>query len=153
LLYLDLDGFKMINDTYGHEAGDRLLELVAERLRTIIQEHDLAARLGGDEFVVLLPECSADDALSISHRIIDAIGVPYNLGPMALARVGVSVGVAIAPQHAVTPTELLRAADGALYQAKSGGGARFQLAICPADLTLRRPQAEAHLIAMDNAAA
>ncbi len=128
LLYLDLDDFKAVNDTHGHAAGDRLLESVAERLRGLLREGDLAARLGGDEFVVLAAVRTAEEATAFGRRLIEAVGAPYDLGSGAWARIGVSVGVAIAPEHGKQAADLLRAADAALYQAKFAGGSRCHTA-------------------------
>ena len=128
LLYLDLDDFKAVNDTHGHAAGDRLLESVAERMRGLLREGDLPARLGGDEFVVLAAGCTADRATEFGQRLIDAIGAPYDLGSGTSARVGVSVGIAMAPEHGSRAADLLRAADAALYQAKFDGGSRCRAA-------------------------
>lgn len=128
LLYLDLDDFKAVNDTHGHAAGDRLLESVAERMRGLLREGDLPARLGGDEFVVLAAGCTADRATEFGQRLIDAIGAPYDVGSGTSARVGVSVGIAMAPEHGSRAADLLRAADAALYQAKFDGGSRCRAA-------------------------
>lgn len=142
LLYLDLDGFKAVNDTYGHEAGDRLLEAVAERMRSVLREGDLPARLGGDEFVVLVANYTADEAVSFGHRLIDIIGTPYDIGLGAPARIGASIGIAMAPQHGRGASDLLRAADVALYEAKSAGGSRCQVASCAVIARLHRHGAE-----------
>ena len=129
LLYLDLDGFKIVNDTHGHAAGDRLLENVAERMRSMLRDGDLPARLGGDEFVVLTADCTAEEAACFGHRLIDAIGTPYDIGLGLPARIGVSIGIAMAPEHGREASSLLRAADAALYDAKSTGGSRCRLAL------------------------
>lgn len=129
LLYLDLDGFKIVNDTHGHAAGDRLLENVAERMRSMLRDGDLPARLGGDEFVVLTADCTAEEAACFGHRLIDAIGTPYDIGLGLPARIGVSIGIAMAPEHGREASSLLRAADAALYEAKSTGGSRCRLAL------------------------
>lgn len=128
LLYLDLDDFKAVNDTHGHAAGDRLLESVAERMRGLLREGDLPARLGGDEFVVLTEDCTADEATEFAQRLIETIGAAYDLGSGTSACVGVSVGIAMAPEHGSAAADLLRAADAALYQAKFEGGSRCQAA-------------------------
>ncbi|TYL96683.1 GGDEF domain-containing protein [Bradyrhizobium rifense] len=128
LLYLDLDDFKAVNDTHGHAAGDRLLESVAERMRGLLREGDLPARLGGDEFVVLAAGCTSEEAAEFGWRLIEAIGAPYDLGSGTSARIGLSVGIAMAPEHGREAAELLRAADAALYQAKFDGGSRCRAA-------------------------
>ncbi|WP_338025339.1 GGDEF domain-containing protein [Bradyrhizobium yuanmingense] len=128
LLYLDLDDFKLVNDTHGHAAGDRLLESVAERIRGLLREGDLPARLGGDEFVVLAAGRTTEQAAAFGQRLIEVIGAPYDLGAGTPSRIGVSVGIAMAPEHGRRAADLLRAADAALYQAKFAGGSRCQTA-------------------------
>lgn len=126
VLYLDLDGFKAVNDTHGHATGDRLLEAVADRIRQTLRDGDLPARLGGDEFVMLTASSSVAEAVALAHRLIDVIGAAYELGVGEPIRIGVSVGVAM--DHGGEAEDLLAAADAALYMAKSAGGSRCQLA-------------------------
>jgi diguanylate cyclase (GGDEF)-like protein len=140
LLYLDLDGFKTVNDTYGHAAGDRLLETVAERIRRTLREGDLPARLGGDEFVALIADGTADEATALSQRLIDVISAAYELGLGKPIHIGVSVGIAMVPDHGGEAEDLLAAADAALYLAKSAGGSRCQLATVTASLQALRQQ-------------
>lgn len=128
VLYLDLDGFKTVNDTYGHATGDRLLEAVADRIRHTLRESDLPARLGGDEFVMLTAGSTVDEAIALAHKLIDVIGAAYELGLGEPIHIGVSVGVAMAPERGGEAEDLLAAADAALYMAKSAGGSRCQLA-------------------------
>ena len=119
LLYLDLNGFKGINDTLGHNAGDFALKQVAERLKAVIRNGDVLARLGGDEFVIV--SLGADEAAArhLGQRVIDAIGQrPVVLGGDA-AVLGVSVGIALYPTHGADASVLLSAADEALYEAKA----------------------------------
>jgi diguanylate cyclase (GGDEF)-like protein len=122
LLLIDLDGFKAVNDSVGHGAGDAVLVEVAGRLRTLIRETDVAARLGGDEFCVILAlprDAAAVD--SACARIIKRLGDPMVLADRSVV-VGASIGVAtIVPERATTPDELHKAADMALYEAKRGG--------------------------------
>jgi diguanylate cyclase (GGDEF)-like protein len=118
---LDLDGFKEVNDRYGHAVGDAILIAVACRLRGSVREHDFVCRVGGDEFVVLLPSVSACEAASIARRVIDEISKPFVLGPSMQPRVGISIGGACAPRDGVNADELLRSADRALYEAKRRG--------------------------------
>jgi diguanylate cyclase (GGDEF)-like protein len=122
LLLIDLDGFKAVNDSVGHGAGDAVLVEVAGRLRTLIRETDVAARLGGDEFCVILAlprDAAAVD--SACARIIKRLGDPIVLADRSVV-VGASIGVAtIVPERATTPDELHKAADMALYEAKRGG--------------------------------
>lgn len=123
VLMMDLDGFKPINDTYGHDAGDEALQIIGQRIRHINRSDDFAARLGGDEFVVLLPSCgSVDEAGVVARRFVKAISTPIRLDrAAAVVSVGVSVGVAHSDQGAATVDEILKQADGALYRAKHGG--------------------------------
>ena len=128
LLFFDLDNFKPVNDTYGHAAGDEVLMLAAERLRRALPDTDVIARLGGDEFVVMANDVGADQALAVGERIIRTVATPYLLSGGISAEVGVSVGVAVSPQHGTDAEELLAAADSALYEAKSDGKARCRMA-------------------------
>lgn len=138
LLYLDLDGFKTVNDTHGHAAGDRLLEAVAERIRRTLREGDLPARLGGDEFVVLTAYGTVDEATALAQRLIDVISAIYELGLDKPIHIGVSVGIAMVPDYGGEAEDLLAAADTALYMAKSAGGSRCQLASVNAGLQVLR---------------
>lgn len=121
LLYIDLDGFKQVNDSYGHAAGDLLLKQLAERFRVLARPQDVAARVGGDEFVLMADNSNRTDALALARHLVDVITAPYDLGMSRLAFVGVSVGVALAPDHGVDGETLLARADLALYRAKSQG--------------------------------
>ena len=120
LICLDLDGFKPVNDRLGHAAGDMLLRQVADRLRMNVRVDDVPARLGGDEFAVLLPNTDAAEALAIATRIGAALRCEYDLGAYGPAAIGVSIGVACAPDHADVADLLLSHADTALYVAKHG---------------------------------
>jgi diguanylate cyclase len=120
VFWLDLDGFKDVNDTYGHAAGDAVLIAVADRLRDSIRDVDFLCRVGGDEFVILLPAISAAEATTVAQRIIARVSEPLDLGPMIL-NVGISVGSASAPDDGATADELLRSADRAMYEAKRRG--------------------------------
>ncbi|NMO55230.1 GGDEF domain-containing protein [Actinoplanes sp. TBRC 11911] len=120
VLCLDLDGFKPVNDRYGHAGGDWLLRSVAARLRTAVREIDLVCRTGGDEFVVLLPEAGRADAVHIAERLIASCREPHDVGGTAMVRVGLSVGIALAPEHGRDIDELLSFADDALYSSKRG---------------------------------
>jgi len=121
VLCLDLDGFKAVNDRYGHGDGDWLLRLVAERLAGTLRQGDTVCRTGGDEFVVLLAGAGLDGAVACAERILKTVGQPFVLDRAASACIGVSVGIALAPGHGATPDALLRAADDALYAVKRGG--------------------------------
>ncbi|WP_292531463.1 diguanylate cyclase [Methylocystis sp.] len=119
ILFLDLDNFKAVNDTYGHAAGDSLLKLVAERLRHSLRATDIAARIGGDEFVVLAKGLTSEQAAELSDRLTSAISASYDLGDGVCATIGVSVGVALVPEHGSDAEALLAVADEALYEAKA----------------------------------
>jgi diguanylate cyclase (GGDEF)-like protein/PAS domain S-box-containing protein len=117
VLFVDLDGFKPVNDAHGHEAGDELLRQVAERLGACVREKDVLARVGGDEFVVLMPGVQAEaDAEAMGHRIRHAVGQPFRIDGHDV-QIGASVGVHLAPS-ATDPDEALRAADHAMYSVK-----------------------------------
>ncbi len=125
LLFLDLDGFKSINDTYGHTVGDWLLTIVAERLKGCVRHTDLVARLGGDEFCIVMSDMTDRGLVQdFCTRICEQISLPYVRGECSL-KIGVSVGIAFAPHDTKDPAELLRKADEAMYRAKQTGRGRF----------------------------
>jgi diguanylate cyclase (GGDEF)-like protein len=143
LLYLDLDGFKAVNDTHGHASGDQLLKMVSDRLSATLRAGDIAARIGGDEFVVLARISESAEALALGERLIAAITTSYDLDG-ASARIGVSAGIALAPEHGNDDASLLAAADAALYEAKSSGKARCHMASLTSTVErLHRMSAEA----------
>jgi diguanylate cyclase (GGDEF)-like protein len=117
LLLIDLDGFKTVNDTFGHDTGDAVLRQVARRLLTTVRASDTVARLGGDEFVVILPGADRNGAEIMCARIQESLGRAIEIDDPAVA-VGASIGVAIYPDDATEPRSILRAADGAMYRAK-----------------------------------
>ncbi len=123
--FLDLDRFKQINDTLGHEAGDQLLREAASRLRECLRDSDTVARLGGDEFVVLLPELDGEYAVNVAQKILAVIGKPYTLIGYEF-RVTASIGIAVYPQDGLDEQTLTKNADIAMYQAKSEGKNRLQ---------------------------
>jgi diguanylate cyclase (GGDEF)-like protein len=125
LLFVDLDGFKDVNDELGHLAGDELLVAASRRITNALRECDLAARVGGDEFGVLVAE-AADErtALTVADRIVEALGKPFVIGNRSLT-VSASVGLALAPRDGLDFDDLLRCADRALYAAKRSGKARW----------------------------
>ena len=126
VLCLDLDGFKLVNDTFGHPAGDALLRQVSTRLGRVVAETDTAARLGGDEFAVIRRLATDGEAPSIlAQRIIDALSEPYTIDTASLV-VGASVGIAVAPDDGTTADELIKAADVALYSAKAAGRGTYR---------------------------
>lgn len=119
LLYLDVDDFKLINDTLGHEMGDEFLKMFAEKVKACIREEDMLARLGGDEFVILLPLIdSADSVHVVQNRIHRSISSPWEMNGHVFFP-AVSCGTAVYPLHADEPAGLLRHADRELYQMKS----------------------------------
>ncbi len=123
LLMLDLDDFKLVNDTFGHLFGDRVLTWTAELIRSTLRASDLPARYGGDEFAVILPETDAAEARVVAERILEAFRersfVGEQRGPVPIA---LSIGVATFPTDGRTATELIEAADAALYRVKRAGG-------------------------------
>ena len=126
VLFLDLDGFKEVNDTYGHSAGDRAIVIIADRIRSVLRPGDTAARLGGDEFTILCEDIAApEDAIAIAERVLSAVAEPVEL-PESPVNLSTSVGIAISGESAA-PEALLRAADGAMYLAKQHGKARWML--------------------------
>ena len=127
VMYLDLDGFKQINDTLGHAVGDQLLVQFAQRLQAAVRASDTVCRQGGDEFVVLLPGLEAPEAACcVARKILAACDTPFELAGRRV-QVGISGGIALFPQHGDSFDELSRHADDALYAAKRGGRRRFML--------------------------
>jgi diguanylate cyclase (GGDEF)-like protein/PAS domain S-box-containing protein len=121
VLMLDLDGFKAVNDTYGHPVGDVLLRQVADRLRTCVRENDTIARIGGDEFVVVQPSLRRpEDSQALAKRIIASFEEPFDLDGLSVS-VGTSVGIALSPSAGRSVDQLVRASDIALYRAKAEG--------------------------------
>jgi diguanylate cyclase (GGDEF)-like protein len=134
LFFLDLDGFKDINDTLGHPVGDELLAMVGERLEGILGSKGMTVRFGGDEFALLAPITSDDEIAKIAERIIDTVRQPTTAGEHVL-HVGVTMGISLAPEHGTEPEELLRRADIALYKAKGEGRGTFRV-FDPSDETV-----------------
>ena len=126
LLFLDLDKFKILNDTQGHDKGDLLLQQVAQRLSSCIREGDTVSRIGGDEFVVMLADLStlleetAAQAETVGQKILATLSQPYDLGGHAHQSTA-SIGITLFSDHQSTPLELLKQADLAMYEAKSAG--------------------------------
>ena len=132
---LDLDGFKAINDRLGHDAGDELLKLVAQRLRAPLRHRDVVARLGGDEFVVMATDLPGDDeARRLGQKLLDAVAAPFTVREQ-LCKVGLTVGYALAPLDGLDADSLLKRADAAMYAGKQAG-----------KHTLRRGQASVGLV-------
>lgn len=125
VLSLDLDGFKLVNDTHGHAIGDRLLIEVATRLRSVVRSGDTVARIAGDEFGIIQSLIERPDAAQhLAGRILASVSAPYNIGDLRCV-VGVSIGIVLYPDHAGSVDELLSHADVALYRAKASGKGSF----------------------------
>lgn len=127
VLYIDLDGFKKINDTHGHATGDVLLKIVGSRIQATLRECDLAARLGGDEFAVLLIQTVKHGPESVAVKLIETLSTPFQIGTLNL-EISASIGVAIYPESGDTVVGLLREADEAMYQAKQRGKKTYVVA-------------------------
>ncbi|RBW68915.1 sensor domain-containing diguanylate cyclase [Bacillus taeanensis] len=121
VMFIDLDGFKLINDTFGHDLGDVLLQEVGERIKSTVRSQDVAARYGGDEFVILFPDItSKEHAAQAAKRLIEVLNEAYLVKGKTLS-VGASVGISFFPSHGETAEELLKHADLAMYQSKKQG--------------------------------
>ncbi|MFN2488427.1 MAG: putative bifunctional diguanylate cyclase/phosphodiesterase [Actinomycetota bacterium] len=126
VIFFDLDGFKLVNDTMGHTAGDQLLEMLADRVRAVVRPADTVARLGGDEFIVLAEVADELDAINVADRIATAIATPFALDAGA-AFVSASVGIAVGEGPDDDAEALIREADIAMYRAKQQGGGRHEI--------------------------
>jgi two-component system cell cycle response regulator len=148
VIFLDLDGFKPVNDQYGHAIGDSVLVEVARRLEHIAARRtDLVARLGGDEFVVLCEDTTSGQAQQIVALIRSALAVPIEIGAIAPLTVGLSAGVAIADAAEISADELLREADAAMYADKASRGTEHLRELArPRTHAGPRPGADAHLV-------
>jgi len=121
VVFMDLDGFKAVNDTHGHAVGDQLLQQVSVRLKEGVRLSDSVARLGGDEFMLLLEDCpDRESAAMIAQKLIVQLGEPYTIGQLHV-HVGASMGIAMYPEQATDPQDLIALADAAMYAAKRGG--------------------------------
>lgn len=121
MIYIDLDGFKPVNDTYGHDAGDLLLKEIAERLSGIVRESDIVARVGGDEFVIVTGEINfGSGGELIARRIKDIITEPVIIGGNSVS-VGASIGISIFPSNGSDSESLIQKADEAMYRVKKSG--------------------------------
>jgi diguanylate cyclase (GGDEF)-like protein len=128
VLFIDLDGFKDINDTFGHEAGDELLAQVARRLNRCVRAADTVSRIGGDEFVLVLEDVGdAEQAVALAVRIMESLSTPFEVGKAAVS-VSASIGVVVLDGIAGGKAgDLVREADHAMYRAKEKGGARYEI--------------------------
>lgn len=131
VLMFDLDGFKKVNDTWGHGAGDQVLRQVGTRARACVRASDTVGRLGGDEFLAILPETTLEGAQGVAEKLRAALREPYEVAKETTANVGASVGIAVFPQHGTDAEDLQRAADGALYHSKREGKNRISVARTP----------------------
>jgi diguanylate cyclase (GGDEF)-like protein len=120
VLYLDLDGFKSINDDLGHAIGDQLIEHTARRLELCVRKDDMVARVGGDEFIVLLQDVASPDVSRIAEKIVDSLSIPFLLADKALT-ITTSIGVATYPHDGADVNALIHSADSAMYEAKRNG--------------------------------
>ncbi len=135
VVYLDIDFFKYVNDSWGHSLGDSLLQSLALRLKRSVREADTVARMGGDEFVILVPELrQSEDLASIAQKLLSLVGRPFSLEDRTI-QIAASVGIASYPEDGADAEELLRNADAAMYRAKELGRNNFQL--CTRELTER----------------
>ncbi|MCI4626005.1 MAG: EAL domain-containing protein [Candidatus Magnetoovum sp. WYHC-5] len=126
LLFLDLDGFKKVNDMYGHDFGDIVLRQAAERIKNCLRESDTVGRLGGDEFTIIIANLAKrQDMASICQKIIENVSMPYNINGTSCC-IGASIGVSIYPDNGQTNENLLKCADIAMYQAKMLGKNNYQ---------------------------
>jgi len=120
-LFIDLDGFKAVNDTYGHDIGDMLLKAVSARIGSLLRVSDTLSRVGGDEFIVLLPEIAdSNDGLHVAGKLLDALAEPFDIAEQSL-QVSASIGLAMYPEHGEDDQTLLKKADIAMYEAKKDG--------------------------------
>ena len=141
VIFLDLDGFKPINDEHGHHAGDLVLRETARRLRGGVRASDTVARIGGDEFVVVLPDTSElEGAAALAANLKRAIEAPVAFGGVTLST-GASLGIGRFPDHGRTPEDLLNMADAAMYKAKRSG--RGDIVVLPALAPTSAPSAPA----------
>ncbi len=141
LFFMDLDGFKGINDTHGHEVGDKLLVEIAKRLRECVRMEDVVARMGGDEFTVLLSDLQQiDDVNMVAEKLITAVNKPVRIGDH-ICHVGISIGISLYPHCARDTDKMLRLADDAMYASKEAGKNTysFSLPVNPLSAESRRP--------------
>ena len=127
LLFLDLDEFKAVNDSLGHNAGDQLLQCVAQRIEECIRDEDTAARFGGDEFTIILEDIKqATDAELVAAKIINTISEPVVFGDQSIC-IATSIGISLYPDDGLESDELMHAADSAMFRAKSRGKNNYRL--------------------------
>jgi diguanylate cyclase (GGDEF)-like protein len=121
LLFIDLDGFKAVNDTYGHQVGDELLKIVSDTLSTLIRKSDIASRLSGDEFTVILTDIENEaQAISVAQKIIKELNKDIIINHKVIS-IGASIGISIYPTSALHEEELIKYADSMMYRSKENG--------------------------------
>lgn len=125
LLFLDLDGFKQVNDTYGHLAGDLLLKELADRLLSCTRTEDMVSRYAGDEFLILMPRLDRASVMRVAERIIGAVNLPFIINDCEIV-ISASVGISFFPENGREPKTLIKNADSAMYQSKKAGKNTFQ---------------------------
>ncbi len=136
VVYLDLDGFKQINDNLGHDTGDAVLKIVARRLESIVREEDTVARVGGDEFMIALWHvANAIDVMTVTAKLVELISQPYGIGDQTF-NVTTSAGIGIYPVHGEDAESLMKNADAALYEAKRAGKNMFRISQTATDKSL-----------------
>lgn len=126
VLFIDIDGFKSVNDTFGHKAGDEILQKLSQEIKSCVRDSDSVARFGGDEFVVFLDETSVEKAAGVSEKIIRKLADPFRIQTDAVA-LGVSIGISLYPQDGAGIDTLIRKADEAMYLAKSEGKSTYRI--------------------------
>jgi diguanylate cyclase (GGDEF)-like protein len=150
ILYMDLDGFKSVNDKHGHAVGDMLLRQVASRLQVEVRRSDLVARLGGDEFAAVLMNTDRAGAAIVAAKLVEALSVPYLVDAISLTHVSASIGVAIYPETGQDIDTLLQRADYAMYLAKNAG--KRQYAVAEANIQTSVSEADPSFIHSDKSA-
>jgi diguanylate cyclase (GGDEF)-like protein/PAS domain S-box-containing protein len=139
VMFIDLDGFKKVNDVHGHDTGDKLLQAVGGQLTQLLRKGDTVARFGGDEFAVMLPELvRREDVEAVAQNLVEGFRHPFPIGQREL-RVSVSVGIAVYPQDAETAEALLRKADAAMYRVKGAGRNDYQFYASDGPLSSKTP--------------
>ena len=139
LMFIDLDGFKAINDNYGHHAGDEILKETAVRLCTCVREVDTVARVGGDEFWVILMDISTQGSITkVAEKILDELTRPYKLKKEQVS-IGASIGISISPDQSNNPETLIELADHTMYQVKQQGKNNYKLADSTTHLGIPSP--------------
>ena len=127
LLYLDLDGFKAVNDRFGHDGGDQVLQNVALRMRRLIRRTDTAARVGGDEFCIIIEDLKADESIEdVAKKLLQSLAAPFEVRGREV-KISASIGISLFPQHADSPEEMVVKADKAMYAAKHAGKNSYRM--------------------------